>query len=246
MNARILINRLIQPLGYTLQRFKTSKNPFLHQRSILKSLDVKTIFDVGAHTGQSVRKYREYFPEAHIHSFEPFGPSFEKLCAACQKDPLVTTINKGVSDHIGSANYHVNAFSQTNSLLASSPNVGKYMDAALMDTIETQDIDVTTIDGYMSECGLESIEILKLDIQGAELQALRGAESHLVDGRIALIYSEVEFVDYYEQQPLFFDLHTHLSSRGYVLCGLFDQGYSPLGQLSVGDAVWVHTAQLSA
>lgn len=244
MNARILLNSLLQPLGYTLQRFKPSKNPYLHQRSILAEIDVKTIFDVGAHIGQTVRKYREYFPHAHIHSFEPYGPSFEKLCEKYGNDSLITTIKKGVSDDIGHAHYHVNALSQTNSLLPSSPNAGDYMDASLMKTIETQEIEVTTIDCYMMENGIDSIDILKLDIQGAELQALRGAEKHLVDGRVALIYSEVEFVYYYDKQPLFFDVHAYLTGIGYTLCGLFDQGYSPRGQLNAGDAIWVNATIL--
>ncbi|MBS0338828.1 MAG: FkbM family methyltransferase, partial [Proteobacteria bacterium] len=62
--------------------------------------------------------------------------------------------------------------------------------------------------------GLGDVDFLKLDVQGAELMVLQGAERTLED--VVMVQVEVEFVELYENQPLFADVDRYLRSRGFM------------------------------
>lgn len=62
---------------------------------------------------------------------------------------------------------------------------------------------------------IDSVDYLKIDVQGAELAVFKGAEK-LLDTTL-VIQTEVEFLELYENQPLFADVDTHLRSRGFSL-----------------------------
>ena len=59
--------------------------------------------------------------------------------------------------------------------------------------------------------------MLWLDLQGAELQALKGGE-HLLS-KVSVIITEVEFSELYENQPLYKEIKSWLEDHGFVLIG---------------------------
>jgi hypothetical protein len=70
---------------------------------------------------------------------------------------------------------------------------------------------------------IERIDFLKMDVQGAELDVIRGAE-RLLDST-SVIQLEVEFVPMYKDQPLFGDLDRELRNRGFIFhCFLSQSG----------------------
>jgi hypothetical protein len=72
---RIWIKKLPRLLGYDIRRYI---NPFEVQQELIGKTN-PVIFDVGAHLGLVTKLYRELFPSALIHSFEPSPESFQKL-----------------------------------------------------------------------------------------------------------------------------------------------------------------------
>ena len=68
--------------------------------------------------------------------------------------------------------------------------------------------------------GLPPIDFLKLDVQGAELDVLRGATQTLEN--VLVIESEVEFVPLYKDQPLFGEMQVFLRERGFLFHKLLD------------------------
>ena len=78
-----------------------------------------------------------------------------------------------------------------------------------------------------------------MDIQGAELLALRGASDLLDRRKIRLIYTEVLFCEQYECQAWFCDLWAHLRSKGYELYGLYDIVRGGGGYVSFGNAIFL-------
>ena len=99
-------------------------------------------------------------------------------------------------------------------------------------------------------CEIEACDYLKIDVQGAELDVLKGAEETLKDCFIVEV--EVEFVPLYENQPLFGDIDKFLRDRGFYLHRLMDVSgrafrpfildgnpVKPVSQLLWADAIFV-------
>jgi FkbM family methyltransferase len=113
--------------------------------------------------------------------------------------------------------------------------------------LSTEPIDTACLDDLPETAGAD---LLKLDIQGAELMVLRHAEARLRDA--VVIQAEVEFLPLYRGQPLFSDIDLFLRERGFVLHRFFpavsravqpmmlnNDPYAGLGQLVWADAVFI-------
>ncbi len=73
------------------------------------------------------------------------------------------------------------------------------------------EIKTISLDNFVKKEKIDSIDFIKIDIQGAELDALRGAEKCLKN--VLTIISEVEFLPIYNKQPLFGDVCSFLNSK---------------------------------
>jgi hypothetical protein len=87
-------------------------------------------------------------------------------------------------------------------------------------------IHTITIDEYIMEKGIEKIDILKIDVQGNELNVLKGAKRALVDNRICMVYLETYFKAQYEDQPLFNEIFSFLCANGFELQDIYDPYYN--------------------
>jgi hypothetical protein len=91
--------------------------------------------------------------------------------------------------------------------------------------VQKVSVDTRTLDSFVAERDIATIDILKMDIQGGELAALRGAQDFLTGSRIRLIALEVEFKPLYKEQPLFWDICEFLYRFGYSFFSLYDAVY---------------------
>jgi FkbM family methyltransferase len=117
------------------------------------------------------------------------------------------------------------------------------------EVLHTEPISCRALDNLIPNN--ETVDFLKIDVEGAELRCLRGAERLLNDGRILFIQSEFQLMSYYNEHPLLGDQHRYLADRGYRLIDLvldhprYRRGKidvpdaSDRGMLLAGDAVFV-------
>lgn len=202
---------------------------------------IGTVFDVGAHIGQSAALFSDTFRAARIHSFEPDPHSFNELRQVAAGYPAVTAVNAAVGDREGEATFFVNTFSQTNSLLRPRAGAGQYLVATDgLDVRQETRVRVVTLDGYCAEHGIQQIDFLKLDTQGYELRVLDGAASLVARRAIPLIYLEVGFVTLYEGQPLFPEVYQYLFDRGYRLVWLYESSFHSHLYTIGANALFVH------
>ena len=217
------------------------RDPFLHQQYLINShyKKVTTIFDIGSFIGNTVDKYRSLFPEATIYSFEPFPESYKKLGERFEADNLVKRFNAAVADKAGTRQFFVRGRNDANSLLP-SVTAGQRYDHTEAATINTViDVPVTTIDDVCRKESLPEIQVLKMDMEGGELMALRGAMDMLSQHLIGLIYTEVTFVPHNQDEPLFHEIVEFLSSYGYTLFDIYSIIRARNGQVRRADTIFV-------
>ncbi len=221
---------------YVYYAFKWN-DPFLIKNKLFQKVENQIIFDVGAFDGRSIERYKKAFPKSTIFSFEPTPGIYAGLEKKYAGRNDVKLSNSALSSDIGEASFHVNNSLLTNSLLESAKNVDK--GANIYNTNEKIIVPTNTIDNYCHVEKIEKINILKIDVQGADLMVLKGAEKALEGRKIDLIFIEVEFVELYEKQPLFHDISAYLHLKGYHLYSLYNMSISSKGQLIYGDAVFI-------
>ena len=104
-------------------------------------------------------------------------------------------------------------------------------------TVRTEQITTHRLDDVLPE---GPVDFLKLDVQGAELMALQGADEVL--SRTAAVHCEVEFSPIYEGQPLFAAVQQHLMSRNFALIDLLVPGryhyITPSGRIGQDRLLW--------
>ena len=190
------------------------------------------IFDAGAHIGETALTYRSLFPFADIYSFEPFPNSFNALKSRLPGDAHFHPQNCALADIQGKEFIHSNKSSATNSLLPTS-HKGADSWGEVVETVGTVSVPVETIDAFCSASKIARLDILKLDVQGAELRALHGAHSMLSNGLVAVVYAEVLIAHTYEGQGTFEDILRLLRECGYSLYDIQNLSYrnGPLLQL---------------
>ena len=212
------------------------------QRRLINEVQEPVIFDVGANIGDTVLKYRKLFPLSRIHAFEPYGPTFAKLSSRVNQDEKVKLHPVAVSECNGSAPFYYNPRYHASNSLLQRPASGPIYFPKQATLNERVVVSTISIDKFCLEYEVDRIHILKMDIQGAELMALKGASNMLEAQRISLIYLEVMFVPHYEGNPLFCDILEFLSTFGYSLYGLYDLVFARDGQLRYSDAIFINEA----
>jgi FkbM family methyltransferase len=189
--------------------------------------DAQIIFDVGANIGQTAKGYRQLFPHAEIWSFEPFPDSYESLRRSLSDDRFHPE-RLALSDRVASASLNIGAASFTNSLLRRGTDTGQAIE-----------IKTDTLDHFCSEHGISSIDILKVDVEGAEDRVFRGARSLFSRCAVRAVFVEVYFKPVYEGMPLFWNLQDQLSHLGFSLFGLYSLMATRNGSLSFANALYV-------
>lgn len=228
----------IHGLGY-LQSL--SKNEFKNHEDLVytkvfKKNEKITIFDVGANQGLIISKFISLFPNATIHAFEPYQPYASLLNQQFYSNPNIKINTIGISNNKGEQLFNINKSIDTSSLLHSK-KTGLNSDEQVK-TVNQINISLTTIDEYLKNEEAQRINILKLDIQGSELNALRGAEIALKNKNIDIIFTEAYFVQQYENQPLFSDIVKYLFDYGYVIQDIYHPIYG-LSKLAWCDVMFI-------
>ena len=196
------------------------------------------VFDVGGNVGQSILKYREIFPQCAVHSFEPHPHTFPELEKRCRDLGGVRLERLALGVQPGTATFYATKCPETSSLLPPEDFVRERSPNRNYD-YETFEVLVQRLDDVAQRDGVEKINILKIDVQGAELGVLQGAERLLSQNRIDVIYCEVLFAENYDGQCDFNDIWSYLKRFGYTLWDLFPFLHTHLGRLWTGNALFV-------
>lgn len=197
--------------------------------------DVSTVLDIGANRGQFAVWASGRFPTASIRCFEPIPEARAKLESVIPADRDIRVFDVALSSSPGTVDFHVSVDDDSSSLLsASETQVGMFPGSRPERKIRVR---TARLDDTLDEDEVLSRPLLmKLDIQGAELEALSGAERTLEQTDFVLV--ECSFVELYEGQAMGDEVIAFLRARGFELEGLYSPTHSG-GRLLQADALLV-------
>lgn len=199
------------------------------------------IFDVGAHRGETARTFTQAFPDADLYCFEPFAESFAVLKNHKSDYPRANLINAGLSDSSGVQQFNVNVGSPTNSLLALDSRAAKTWSHSGLTPSRQESCQFYTLDDFLTKQDIKTIDLLKIDVQGAEYRVLQGGASSLGAGRVRVLYLEIILGPTYVGQWEMGEYLSYLESMGFRVAGLYNFAYGAQRELIQLDALCVHT-----
>lgn len=157
---------------------------------VLKNINKKNIivFDVGANRGQYLSMFLKQLDlnkQVAVHCFEPQKDAFQTLCKISNGKPFVQLINKGIGSAVGEMKLYKDSEESEYASLYKS-NYIQYN--TILNNEEIVKID--TLDNYCIENNIFYIDFLKIDVEGHELEVLKGAQTLLNTGKIHFIQFE--------------------------------------------------------
>jgi FkbM family methyltransferase len=190
---------------------------------------VQTILELGSRDAEVSVALKRAFPHARVFAFECNPPAIE-LCrrtiAASGLDDI-TLVPKAISDSNGTLDFfaidpvktvtpHTDGNIGASSLFQANPEYPheQYHQNKIS-------VEATTLAQWAEEASISSVDLVWMDLQGAELKALEGMGELLKNTKI--LYTEVEFKPLYLGQPLFGDIDKFLRSHGFRLHGKFNR-----------------------
>jgi FkbM family methyltransferase len=125
---------------------------------------VKTVLDIGANVGVTALYFSRIFPNANVHAFEPAPDNF----AVLQKNVANCKRIRAYNFALGAQDATLELFGSDNPV-----NFGGYsLHAAGSDTSKKISIPVRNVAGVLKEIGVEAVDVVKVDTEGAEWDIL--------------------------------------------------------------------------
>jgi FkbM family methyltransferase len=201
----------------------------------LPRVNYRCVVDAGANRGAFTDAFLRLHQPERIVLVEAIPDLAMKLQARFQGDRRITVVSAALSDRNGEAQFEINRSEASSSLLPIDPRnsawFGRDLSVANSITVVT-----LTLPELMNRQQLERVDLLKLDLQGAERLVLSGGAEVL--DRVGVIYTEVFFERLYAGAWLFWELNEFLSGRGFKLCGLSNIVHAADGDLVQANATF--------
>ncbi|MGV0795026.1 FkbM family methyltransferase [Mycolicibacterium sp. XJ1819] len=200
---------------------------------------LRTVVDVGANRGQFALAARHCHPEARIVSFEPLAAPAATFRAVFAGDTRTSLVNAAVGPAPGEAVIHVSARDDSSSLLPITAAQNTLFPGTA--EVDTDTVRVTRLAEHVPAADIETPALLKIDVQGFELQALAGSDDVL--DRFEWVYVECSFLELYAGQAFADDVIGWLRDHGFALTGIYSVSYDSEGRAVQADFLFTRRAR---
>jgi len=205
-------------------------------------IDASIIFDVGANVGDITKEYSLLFPNSKIFCFEPIPNTFEGLKKRYENQNNIQCYPYAVGENEKDVSIFETTDSANSSLLKPTKFISKSTEREMAESVaikNTHQVKQITLNSFCKKNKIQHIDLLKLDIQGTELQALEGVSDLLDEQKIDIIYTEVQFANIYEGQCYYHDVASFLYKKNYKLFDLVYIVKGKDGKIYYGDAIFL-------
>lgn len=189
----------------------------------MQGIEPNTIIDVGSSIGMFSKTANYFWSDAKIFSFEPLDTSYQKLIKLVGNNPNIELFHFALGDKREKTIINESSYEYSSSILEMS-DIHKNAFPYSSDSTK-QEIEVYTLDGIFKNITITAPALLKLDVQGFELNVLKGGLNFLKNVDYILI--ELSFSELYKNQPLFNELYSFLNSNNFKLVDILDFSRNP-------------------
>lgn len=187
------------------------------------SSNTLTIFDVGANKGQFIQMVLKNIDQQdiQIHAFEPAIETYKLLADRYENHTNIQLNNTGLGLQPGT---HTLYYDKPGSGLASLTK--RRLDHFNIDFQYSEKIEIDTLDHYCSANKIDRIHLLKMDVEGHELDVLNGAINLFEDNKIEMVTFEfggcnIDTHTFFQDFYYFFHKHSmdqiyRLTPSGYL------------------------------
>lgn len=206
---------------------KNQKNDLIHPftKLPLNREEVKLVVDVGAFEGYYALAAAQSYPNAQIIAIEPSLKNKTILEANVGKHAgRVKIVHSAVSDSSGLGILNITSTGAANSLYQQTAEHSRQNPHVTQ--VDTEHVPIMTLDALMaahSHSGTKQIDVLKIDVEGAEINVLRGGLESLKRTRFAIIEISLARDESIENQMIFpiFEIMNNSKFSLYSLIDLY-------------------------
>lgn len=167
------------------------------------------VIEAGAQFGEDTHKMSSLWPKGMIYAFEPSPSSYRSLAEIASNRRNVFAFQMALSNQKGEMPFYLSG--GASSLLI--PQEGFNRDYFHVDVDHPIFVNVITLDEWLDERGIPRVDFLWLDMEGNELNALKGAQKHLAE--VTLIYTEVNIQKFWNNCVCYEELKRWLADQGF-------------------------------
>jgi FkbM family methyltransferase len=183
----------------------------------------RVLMDVGANVGEWALAAAAAMPEATVHAFEIADSTATELRRNAAPFGARIVVNPfGLSDRYGEILLYATPQSPTAASTVRSAVAVSAADHGITEVLE-QTARVVRGDAYLAERGIEHVDLLKVDVEGAEFAVFRGLSEAFAQRRIDVVQFEYGQINLATRDFLA-DFHTFFAGHGYVVGKLFRDG----------------------
>jgi FkbM family methyltransferase len=185
----------------------------IEHRPALENLEVSTVVDIGANKGQFSLLAFEIFKNSRIFAFEPLPEPAAKFRKCLAGRPSIRLFEVAIAPTAGEASIYVSGRDDSSSLLPITEVQAFHFPGTSLK--EMRKIRTMRLDQCLEPNDIADPALLKIDVQGFELEVLKGSESLL--SNFKWLYIECSYVEFYRGQPVADEVIEYLGHRNFKM-----------------------------
>lgn len=241
--AKLFHSFLRQTLFRKKDNLLSLDDPYPTMLKLFGDKPVLNILDAGASNGHVTRRLLKQFPNATSYLFEPNPAYAPQLQTLAKQDSRIVPQLKALSNTEGQMTFHITQSPGRSSLFKTAVNAAD-ADHEKRQVKQTIDVPVVTVDQWKQRENVGKIDLMKLDIQAGELNALKGADKTLRE-EVSMIFTEAFFNPRYQGGALFGEIDTYLRQCGFTLFSIYSPRANEQGKLLWANVLFVHEERLN-
>lgn len=189
--------------------------------AVPKDLDAKWILDVGANVGDVAVAALKSYPSASVICFEPVKKTFAELSERMQSFGNRSYLyNYALSDKEEEGEINITTFNGANSIL---PQAAFHQECnPHVRELEKEKIQLVRLDDFASTFPSQNIDIMKIDVEGYELNVLKGGAQFIAENVDTIIIEISLMRDHSKEDQAVFRIFSYLDELGFFLVNVMD------------------------